>query len=163
MNLRPPALISALQLSLRAAVSAGLAVPTAQFFELEYPINALIAAVIVTDLSPSMTRRTALRRLAGTLLGATVGALYTYVLPPGPVTIGVSILTAMLLTCVVHLQTAAKLAGFVCGIVVLAHGAQPWSYAAYRMIETFIGIAMAVLVSMVPKLLKVEIPDDGAA
>lgn len=73
----------------------------------------------------------------------------------------VSILTAMLLSYVVHLQAAAKLAGYVCGIIVLAHCAHPWSYAVYRVIETFLGIAMAVLVSLVPKLMRVEIPDEA--
>jgi uncharacterized membrane protein YgaE (UPF0421/DUF939 family) len=152
--------VTALQLSLRAAVSAGLAVAIAQILQLQYPLYALLAAVIVMDLSPATTQQLALQRLAGTLLGATVGAVLSHALPPGPLAIGVSILVAMLLSYVVHLQAAAKLAGYVCGIVVLSHGGHAWSYAVYRVIETFLGIAMAVLVSLVPKLLRVEIPDE---
>ena len=113
---------TALQLSVRAAVSAGLAVGIAQFLELQYPIYALIAAVIVIDLSPSKTRQLALQRLIGTLLGATVGAALSYVLPAGPLAIMISILAAMLLTHVARVPAAAKLAGYVCGIVILAHG-----------------------------------------
>jgi uncharacterized membrane protein YgaE (UPF0421/DUF939 family) len=160
-NTRPATLTNALQSSLRAALPAGLAVAIAQFLELQYPLYALIAAVIVMDLSPSKTRQLALQRLAGTLLGATVGAALSYFLPPGPLAIVVSILAAMLLSHVLRLQAAAKLAGYVCGIVVLAHGAHPWSYALYRVIETLLGIAMAVLVSLVPKLMRVEIPDEA--
>ena len=158
MNTRPST-ITALQLCTRAASSAGLAVATAQFLELQYPVYALLAAVIVMDLSPSKTLQLALQRLAGTVLGATVGAALSFVLPPGPLAIGFSILTAMLLSYVARLQAAAKLTGYVCGIVVLAHGADPWSYALYRVIETFLGIGMAVLVSLVPKMLRVEEAD----
>jgi uncharacterized membrane protein YgaE (UPF0421/DUF939 family) len=84
----------------------------------------------------------------------------SYALPPGPLAIGASILLAMLLSYAVRLQAAAKLAGYVCGIVVLSHGANASSYAAYRVIETFLGIAMAVLVSLVPKLMRVEVPTE---
>jgi len=153
-----PSTITALQLCARAASSAGLAVAIAQFLKLQHPVYALLAAVIVTDLSPSKTLQLALQRLAGTVIGATVGAALTYVLPSGPLAIGLSILAAMLLSFVAHLQAAAKLSGYVCGIVVLAHGAEPWSYALYRLIETFLGIGMAVLVSLVPKLMRVEPP-----
>ena len=150
---------TAIQLSVRAAVSAGLAVGIAQFLELQYPIYALIAAVIVIDLSPVKTRQLALQRLIGTLLGATVGAALSYVLPAGPLAIMISILAAMLLTYVARVPAAAKLAGYVCGIVILSHGANPWSYALYRVVETFLGLAMAVLVSLVPKLMRVETAD----
>lgn len=143
-------------------MAAGSAVAIAQYLELQYPVYALIAAVIVLDLSPSKTLQLALQRLAGTLLGATVGAVLSYSLPEGPLAILVSILVAMLLSYVVHLQAAAKLAGYVCGIVILfhAHDTHPWSYALYRVMETFLGIAMAVLVSLVPKLMRVEIPTE---
>jgi uncharacterized membrane protein YgaE (UPF0421/DUF939 family) len=159
MNTRPSTTITAVQLSIRAATSAGLAVAIAQLLELPYPLYALMAAVIVMDLSPSTTRQLAWQRLAGTLVGAAVGAVLSSFLPPGPLAIGFSILAAMLLTSVLRLPAAVKLSGYVCGIVVLSHGANPWSYALYRLIETVLGIAMAVLVSPVPKLLRVEIPE----
>lgn len=165
LTTRRSTLTTALQLSLRAAVAAGSAVAIAQYLELPYPVYALIAAVIVLDLSPSKTLQLALQRLAGTLLGATVGGVLSYFLPLNPLAILVSILVAMLLSYVVHLQAAAKLAGYVCGIVILfeAHGANPWSYAFYRVIETFLGIAMAVLVSLVPKLMRVEPTETDSA
>ena len=65
----------------------------------------------------------------------------------------------MLLSWGLRLDAAAKVAGYVCGIVILSHDAAPWGYAVYRVIETLLGIAMAVLVSLVPKLMRVEIPD----
>src|SRR2546429_2580742 len=48
-------LIPAFQLSLRAAVAAGLALVAAQLLRLEHPLYAMISAVIVTDLVPSQT------------------------------------------------------------------------------------------------------------
>jgi uncharacterized membrane protein YgaE (UPF0421/DUF939 family) len=147
-------------LSFRAAASAGLAVACAQFLNLESPVYAVIAAVIVLDLSPAKTRQLALQRLSGTLVGAAVGGGLSYFLPQGPMAIMISIAAAMLLSSVVHLQAVAKLSGYVCGIVVLAHAANPWPYAAHRTVETLLGLAMAVLVSFVPKLLRVEIPGE---
>lgn len=147
---------AALQLSIRAALSAGLAVAIAEFLRFQYPLYALIGAVIVTDLSPMQTRTLGLQRLAGTLLGATIGATFCRFLPAGPGAIGFSVLIAMFLSHLLHLQGAAKITGYVCGIVVLSHHDQPWSYALYRVMETILGIGVAVIVSLVPKL----IPDD---
>src|SRR6266480_579294 len=66
-------LIPAFQLSLRAAVAAGLALVAAQLLRLEHPLYAMISAVIVTDLVPSQTPKLALPRLAGTLVGSAIG------------------------------------------------------------------------------------------
>ena len=161
MNLRTSAPITALQSSLRAAVAAGLAVAVAQFLELEYPLYALISAVLVLDLSPLKTRQLAVQRLLGSLIGAVIGAVLSYPLPTGPVAIGVGILTAMLACHGLRMPAAAKVAGYVCGVVVFAHSASPWSHAFYRVTETFLGIGMAVLVSFVPKLMGVKLPSDA--
>jgi uncharacterized membrane protein YgaE (UPF0421/DUF939 family) len=50
-------LMPAFRLSVRAALSAGLAVAIAELVRLPYPIYALIGAVIVSDLSPAKTRQ----------------------------------------------------------------------------------------------------------
>ena len=147
-------LLPSLGLSIRAALAAGLAVAIAQLLQLQYPLYAMISAIIVTDLSPSQTRQLGFQRLAGTVLGATVGAALTHILPSGPWAIGLSILAAMFLSHLLHLQGAAKVTGYVCAIVVLDHAGQPWSYALYRLIDTVLGIGVAVLVSFVPKLRK---------
>ena len=139
-------------------MAAGLAVALAQVLQLPHPIYALLAAVIVTDLSPSKTRQLGLQRLAGSVLGAAIGGVLSLVLPPGGLAVTISILFAMLITYLAGMPDAAKVAGYICGIVVLAHGAQPWPYAVYRTVETLLGIGTALLVSMVPKLLRVEEP-----
>ena len=161
MNLRTSAPITALQASLRAAVAAGSAVAIAKLLQLEYPVYALISAVLVLDLSPLKTRQLAVQRLLGSLLGAIVGAVLSYPLPTGPLAIGVSILIAMLLSYGLRMPDAAKVAGYVSGIVVFAYSAHPWSYAYHRTLETLLGIGMAVLVSLVPKLIGVKLPSDA--
>ena len=163
MSSKSSARITALQLSLRAAVAAGLSVAIARWLELPYPVYAVLASVIVLDLSPAKTREFAVQRLVGTVLGAVVGVTFSYAQYDGPIAITISILAAMMLSYAVGLYPAAKLAGYVCGIVVLAHADHAWWYAMYRVIETFLGIAMAVLVSLVPKLLRVEIPDQAGS
>lgn len=149
-------LIPALQLSIRAALAAGVAVAIAELFRLQYPVYAMIGAVIVSDLSPAKTRQLGRQRLAGSALGAALGGVFSQFLPPAAWAIGLSILVAMSLSHLLRLQAAAKLSGYVCAIVLLGYGDDAWFYALYRLIETVLGVGMAVLVSYVPKLIRME-------
>ena len=67
----------------------------------------------------------------------------------------------MFLSHLLHLEVAARVTGFVCGIVVLEFADQPWSHAMDRTLETVLGIGVAYLVSLVPKLIGVEEPGDA--
>jgi uncharacterized membrane protein YgaE (UPF0421/DUF939 family) len=140
----------------RAALAASLSVAFAWLCRFEDPIYALIAAVIVTDLSPSRTSKLGLQRVVATILGATCGATLSQVLLPSAWAIALGILVAMVLTHMARVPDGARVSGYICGIVMLAHGTRPWSYAFNRLIETVLGIAVAWLLSFVPKLVQVD-------
>mgnify|MGYP001275648994 CR=1 FL=1 len=60
----------------------------------------------------------------------------------------------MLACNLVRMQEGAKVAGYICGIVMLSYGSEPWSYAFYRLLETMLGIGVAWGISFVPKLIR---------
>ncbi len=140
-------LVSSLWLALRAAVAGVLAVVAAQALGLRYPVYALIAAVIVTDRIPSNTHVLGLRRIIGTLLGAAFGAAISQLLGGDAWTIGLAILLVFPACTLMRLDDAAVVAAYIAGIVVLEHSESPWVYAAFRLAETTLGIALAVVIS----------------
>ena len=153
---RPPltraAVIRGFQLSSRAATAAVLSFMAASWLQLAFPLYAMIAAIVVTDLSAAETRRLGLPRLVGTLIGAIVGALVSLAVS-GPIAMGVGIGAAMLLCHLVRFPDSAKVAGYVPAIILLQYNDSPWTYAFYRFVETALGIVIAYLVSLLPKLL----------
>jgi uncharacterized membrane protein YgaE (UPF0421/DUF939 family) len=130
----------------------------AQLCRFEHPIYALIAAVIVTDLSPSRTTKLGLQRLAATVVGASCGAVAGTVLGAAAWAISLSIFAAMAICHLLRVSDGAKVAGYICGIVMIAHGTHPWTCAFFRLIEKSLGIGVAWLLSLVPKLIHVEEP-----
>jgi uncharacterized membrane protein YgaE (UPF0421/DUF939 family) len=151
-----PAVTPAFQLSVRTGISTALAFGLATFFQLPYPLYALISALLVTDLSPSRTRQLAFCNLAGSVLGAVVGAVCISLLPSASWSIGLGIFIALFLSHLLHVQDAAKITALVCIIVMLYHGDRPWLFSLYRLMETMLGIGIAVLASFVPKVLPID-------
>jgi uncharacterized membrane protein YgaE (UPF0421/DUF939 family) len=106
------------------------------------------SAQIVTDLSAARTRQLSGPRLAGTVAGAALGA----VLSPlggihdiGAIMIGVGIFVAVFISHFLRMKEAAKVAGYVCGVVLLTHSDRPLSYALFRVLETAPGSPQAYL------------------
>lgn len=155
--------VNALRMSGRAALAAAIAFWAARFFGSDYAIYALISAVMVTSLTVQETRNQALPRLVGTVLGGVVGALWTYVLPSGPIALGLAIFVAMVPMYLMKLDGGAKLTGYMAALVIYTHAGDPWVYAVMRGFETVLGIAAAVLVSYSPTLLRESAPPDDAA
>lgn len=114
----------------------------------------MVAAVIVTDPSPSETQKLGLRRLAGTILGALFGVVASVTLGDNAWTVGLTILCVILVCYLLNNKDAAKIAAVVAGIVILGHGNSPWIYAFHRFVETSLGIMVAVILSWAfPKLI----------
>ena len=148
--------MTGIQLALRASVAAGLSLAIAQFLQLQFPIYALIAAIIVTDLSPAESIRLGWRRLVATVIGAVCGATLSIVLPATSWAIGLSILVAMFVCHLVGTPEVVRVAGYTSAIVAFSYGVDPWHYAFYRLIETGLGICVAWVISYVPKLMRAE-------
>jgi uncharacterized membrane protein YgaE (UPF0421/DUF939 family) len=146
--------IASLQLAVRAAVSAVTALAIAQSLDLEYPIYALIAAIVVIDLSPARTREYSLQRVAGTILGAGFGVALSLSFNVHALTIGIGILASMWLCHPLRLQGAEKVTGYTCAIVMFDHAGAPLAYAGHRLIETLLGVGVSLLASLVPRLLR---------
>ena len=142
-----------MQLAVRAAVGASVSFALAQLLGLDHPIFAFTAAVIVTDLKPTQSRELGLRRLGATLVGGVTGAALSMVLPSTPWAIGGGVLAAMLLCDLLGAREGAKIAGYICGLIVLEHSAEPWNDALLRMIETALGVTVAWVIAYVPKLI----------
>jgi hypothetical protein len=49
-----------------------------------------------------------------------------------------------------------RVAGFICGIVVLEHSADPWLYGSQRFIETVLGVVIAWGISFLPRLVNAD-------
>jgi uncharacterized membrane protein YgaE (UPF0421/DUF939 family) len=131
-----------------------MALALAQLLGLRYPVYALIAAVVVIDLDPTRTRELTLQRIAGTALGAAVGVALSVSLPGYSWVIGIGIFASMCLCYPLRLHGAEKVTGYVCGIVMFDHAGAPLLYAGHRLVETLLGVGVAILVSFVPKLLR---------
>lgn len=154
-----PALYRSIQLSVRAGVGAGLSAGLALLLGLQFPLYAFIAAVIVTDLSPSRTRQLGVQRIVATVVGAGCGALLSQLTAPGPWALALGVLLAMQACHLIKAQDGAKVAGYICAIVLFEHTANAWSYALFRLVETMLGIGVATAISFVPKLIRIEESD----
>src|SRR5438046_8869960 len=127
-----PSHSAAFQLSLRPAVAAAFAIALAELLRLQFPIYAMISAVVVTDLQPSKTRELSLPRLAGTVLGAILGAAICAVLRPNAWEVGAGILAAIFLSHLLGLRDAARVAGYVYGVARFNHREHTCSYVLHR-------------------------------
>jgi uncharacterized membrane protein YgaE (UPF0421/DUF939 family) len=148
--------VAGIQLAVRASVGASIALGTAQLVGLQYPVFAFIAAVIATDLTPAQTRELGVGRVLATLVGAATGATLTLVLPPAPWAVGASIIVAMLFAEFLGASGGSRIAGYICGLLVIEHPGDAWHYGFFRLLETALGVTVAWLISYVPKLMRAD-------
>jgi uncharacterized membrane protein YgaE (UPF0421/DUF939 family) len=145
-----------MQLAFRAAIGAALSLSIARWIGFETPIFALIAAVIVTDQNPAETRRLAIRRVISTAIGALCGVGLAQFLGSSAWEAGVAIFVSIVASVIVTKLGDPKLAAYLSALIIINYANDPLYYALARFLETVLGIAVAWMISLVPKLIELE-------
>lgn len=109
------------------------------------PISAIV--ILLSTIDPLTL---AWQRFAGTALGAALGALIATYLHPNWIVYGAGIYVCGILCALLRMDSAYRFAAITLTIVLLvAHIRPPWIVAAHRFVEVSLGIAVALVVTVV--------------
>ncbi len=135
----------------KTTIAAVLALLAAQVVGLPETYWAPISALIVVQSDLGSSLKTAWQRLAGTALGASVGALLAAQFGHGEIVFGIGVLGIGLLSSILRLERPAnRFAAITFAIVLLIARAEPaWVVALHRFLEVSVGIFVGLLLSAV--------------
>src|SRR5579864_383060 len=135
--------------STRTAVATVLSLLLARSLKMPEFYLAPISTIVIL-LSTINPRTLAWQRFAGTALGAFLGALIASYFHPNWIVYGAGIFVCGLLSSILRLGSAYRFAAIALTIVlVIAHDRPPWIVATHRFLEVSLGIAVALLVTVV--------------
>lgn len=135
--------------NIKTAISVVLCIFVLQLLEMD-PFFACIAAVVTMQTTVDVSFRAGMERMVGTLVGAGMGIVVAVYAPDNIYLIGLGIIIIIYVSNLIHQQNAASLACIVfLAIMLTLTYENPLQHAYKRIIETFIGIVIAVLVNSV--------------
>ena len=133
--------------TIKTALAVTISIVVANILKLEYPFYAAIAAIISMDKTAANSVKLGRNRLFGTFIGAVVGTVLSYIDRGNPILCGLGIIIATTLCNTFKLKGSVTISGVVlCAIMVLI-AKPPLYYATTRIIDTAVGIGIAVLVN----------------
>jgi uncharacterized membrane protein YgaE (UPF0421/DUF939 family) len=135
--------------SVRTAVAAVVALLLAHLLKLPESYWAPISTIVIiqSTIAPHVL---GWQRFVGTAMGAVLGAVLMTLLPPNDLIYGLGIIACGLLASLLRIGGAFRFAGITLSIVLLIpHVAGPWIVAWHRFLEVSLGIAVALVVTVV--------------
>jgi uncharacterized membrane protein YccC len=135
--------------SARATVAAVASALLARLLNLPEFYWAPISTIVIL-LSTINPLTMAWQRFAGTALGAVLGALIATYLPPNWLVYGAGMFVCGIFCALLRIGSAYRFAAITLTLVLLvAHTQSPWTVAAHRFVEVSLGIAVALVVTVV--------------
>jgi uncharacterized membrane protein YccC len=136
--------------SARTAVAAVISLVVARAFGLPEAYWATVTTLIIMQSTLGAALTVSEQRLAGTAMGAVMGAFLTAYFGSNVIFFGLGVFALGLVCCALHLEDAYRLASVTLAIVMLiARTKQAWIVAAHRFIEVALGIAVGLALTAV--------------
>jgi uncharacterized membrane protein YgaE (UPF0421/DUF939 family) len=135
--------------SFRVTVACVVSMLLARLFKLPEFYWAPISTVVIL-LSTVDPKTLAWQRFVGTALGAVLGAIVATFFAPSWIVYAVGIFVCGILSAVLRIGQAYRFAAITLSIILLiAHVSAPWIVATHRFFEVSLGIAVALVVTVV--------------
>jgi uncharacterized membrane protein YccC len=137
--------------ALRTTLAAVISLLIAREFKLPEAYWAAITTMIVMQSTLGAAIEVSKQRLAGTALGATLGAVFAQFAGRNVAEFGAGIFLCGVICALLHLgRSAYRYAGITLAIVLLVARAQPaWIIALHRFIEISLGILTGLLITAI--------------
>ena len=138
-----------LEHSARTAVAAAVSLIVARLLRLPEAYWAAITTLIVMQSTLGAALTISGQRLAGTALGAALGALLATYFGPRVIVFGTAVFLAGVICAALHLErNAYRFAGITLAIVLLvAQAKAAWVLAVHRFVEVSVGIAVGLVLT----------------
>lgn len=136
--------------NIKTAVSVFLCVLISRLLKMEYPFYAAIASVISMSSSVTDSYIAGRNRMFGTFVGAIVGLLLALIAPGNVFLCGIGIVIVIYICNMLNWNKSVSIACIVfCVIMTNLNGRDPFTYSFNRLLDTLLGIVIAVAVNYI--------------
>jgi Predicted membrane protein len=133
--------------NLKTALAVFLCVIISDRLKLEYPFFVAIAAIISLENSLMNSFKAGKNRMLGTIIGAGFGLAGALIQPENALTCGLGMIGVIYCCNLLKWRKPVAFAGVVFMAVISLKGKNPFSYSINRILDTFIGIIVAMAVN----------------
>lgn len=134
--------------TIKTAISVFLCIIITRLVKLDNAFYAAIAAIISMESSITNSFKVGKNRMMGTIVGAVIGLVFALIQPGSAILCFLGIIVLISVCNMLNWNKAIPIAGVVfMAVMVNLNGKNPIFYSANRLIDTFIGIAVALAVN----------------
>lgn len=134
--------------NIKTAISVSISILISRALKMEYPFYTAIASIITMQSSVEASFVVGRNRMLGTLVGAFVGFICASIKPGDALLAGAGIVLVIYLCNLLEWRDSSSIAGVVfCAIMLNLKAGSALFYSVNRILDTFVGIAVAVLVN----------------
>ena len=134
--------------NIKTAIAVFLCVSISKIFKMQYPFYSAIATVIAMQSSVTASFNAGKVRMLGTFVGALIGLIFSIIYPNSVILCGLGIIVIIYLCNILKLKKSVTISCIVfIAIMTNLKGENPLIYSTSRCVDTFLGIAIAVIVN----------------